>query len=142
MYYMQKIYGVDDRYWTYCIGATDSLEDADAALQAEIEAFNACLTHGASADHAFMRMLSVTNNEYFDVKSEESPLQGDHYRALNSLGRKLVVLVNRSNSARIYPMDLTTHAEPLKKRLMKAHTADALSAIVTVAWPEVATWEC
>lgn len=142
MYYMQKIYGVDDRYWTYCIGATDLLSDADAALQAEVEALEACLADRPRADHALMRMLSVQNNEYFDVKSEESPLQGEHYRSLNSLGRKLMVLVNRSNSARIYPMVLDTHAEGTKKRLMKAHTEDALSDIVTVAWPEVTTWEC
>lgn len=142
MYYMQKIYGVGDLYWTYCVGATDSLDDADAVLQAEIEALEACLQNNDKAPHALVRMLSITMDEYDDVKSEESPLQGEHYRSLNSLGRKLMVLANRPSSSRYYPMELETHAVDLKKRLLKAHTSDALSDIVAIAWPEVATWEC
>ena len=142
MQYMQKIYGCDGLYWTYCIGATDGLADAEAALNAEIEALEACLEYRPHADHALMHILSTNSNEYVDIKSEESPLQGEHYRSLNSLGRKLLVLCSRASGAPIRTLMLDTHAEALKKRLMKAHLSDALSEIVLNAWPEVATWEC
>lgn len=142
MQYVQKVYGCNDFYWTYCIGATDGLADAEAAFNAELEALEACLAYRPRADHALMRSLSAIGDEYVDIKSEESPLQGEHYRSLNSLGRKLIVLSSRPSSSLIRPIVLDTHAEALKRRLMKAHLSDALSDIVVKAWPEVATWEC
>jgi len=141
LFYMQKIYGTCDRYWTYAIGATDSLDDADAALHAELHALEACLSTRADAQHALTRYLGANSDEYDDILAEENPMIGEAFRSLNSLHRKLLVVVRRSDAATNYGCDLSTHAEPLKKRLMLAHRNDALASIVRHAWPEIDTWE-
>lgn len=141
LYYMQKLYGTRDLYWTYVIGATDSLDDADASLQAELHALEACLNAKADSPHALTRYLGATADEYDDILAEENPMIGEAFRALSSLRRKLMVVVRRSDAATNYGIDLSTHAETLKKRLMLAHRNDALASVVRHAWQEIDTWE-